>query len=309
MKYSEIALKILYLLETEKLTCNQFWKKYASRDTINNAIAEDIDVITQKLSGILEENKLNNVDGFICPFDNEFPNISKGMRNSQKPILLFYRGNISLLKTIEYNVAVIGLINPDQTICNREITIVKNLVEKDLNIVSGLAKGCDTVAHEICLMYGRKTIAILPTQIGKIYPAENKTLAENIVKQNGLLITEYYKAPLNKYESIARFTKRDRLQAMFSKAVIMIASYTKGNGDSGSAYAMEAAEEFGIDRYVMYNEKTDSNNLMFGLNKQYLNEKGNVSVLTKNSIEKIGPYSPPIIIQTSNYEMQLAMDL
>jgi hypothetical protein len=134
-----------------------------------------------------------------------------------------------------------------------------------------------------------KTIAILPTQINKIYPKENRSLAQQIINEGGLLISEYFSEPLSRNDSINRFIERDRLQAMFAKAIILIASYRKGEGDSGSRHAMKAAKTYGIDRYMMYNTRTDENNKKFGLckdlNEPYSNE--NVKILKTNSLKNI----------------------
>ena len=170
----------------------------------------------------------------------------------------------------------------------RETEIVKQLVNKGLIIVSGLAKGCDTVAHKVCLEEYGKTIAILSTPIDRVYPATNKLLAKEIVNRNGLLLSEYYKEPYNRNEAIKRLIDRDRLQAMFAKAVILIASYQYGKGDSGSRHAMEAAKKFAVERYVMFNLKTDNINIKFGLNREYLlNTNDSINILQQSSIEYI----------------------
>ena len=82
-------------------------------------------------------------------------------------------------------------------------------------------------------------------------------------------MSEYVSEPKNKYESVNRFIERDRLQALFSKAVVLIASYRKGEGDSGSRHAFEKAKEYGKKRLVMYRE-SDATDLTFGLNKDYV---------------------------------------
>lgn len=285
LKYTSIALKILLLKEKLNLTNAKFWKEYSTKETIENFFSDSC----IELPYDIEENfKKDGIDGFVCCFDEDFPIInSKVKTNSDKPYLLFYKGNLSLLKNINNNVAVIGLTDPTEDIINREKKIVKNLVQKDLTIVSGLAKGCDSVAHITCLETRGKTIAILPTTIGKIYPAENVELAKNITDNNGLLLTEYYKEPKNKFEAVKRFTDRDRLQAMFSKAVIMIASYRKGEGDSGSHYAMDAAKKYEVDRFVMYNKEIDEKNIRFGLNKDFVNLDSKVKIISQKKIEEI----------------------
>jgi DNA processing protein len=86
------------------------------------------------------------------------------------------------------------------------------------------------------------------------------------VAAGGLVVTEYVEEAQNRNETIRRFIERDRLQAMFSKAVILIASYRKGEGDSGSRHCMQKAKLYGKKRYVMYNETLDKDRAIFGLN-------------------------------------------
>lgn len=291
MKYSEITLKVLAAVECGIIKSNaQFWNEFEKREIFEKTILKDSN-FNKVLKTLEDEFSLSsNEESIISIYDDLFPIINKNVKNKgDKPYLLFYKGNLSLLNDLNKNVAVIGLVNPDNKIINRENDIVKKLTENDLVIVSGLAKGCDSVAHKSCVDNGGKTIAILPSPLSKIYPAENKQLAEEILQKNGLLLSEYYKEPKSRSEAINRFIKRDRLQAMFSKAIILIASYRKGEGDSGSRHAMEAARKYEIDRYVMYNNKTDENNIQFALNKDLLFGKYeiNVKVLQVSSIKDI----------------------
>jgi len=287
MKYSEIALKVLAAKECGLIrTTTQFWKQFADREKFESKIMNDEKVIemSERIKTVLDSTVEG---GIICAFDENFAYISPNIKNKGDiPLLLFYRGDLSLLQNFENNVAVIGLVDPDEDIIRREKVIVKKLVENGFVIVSGLAKGCDTVAHKTCLENGGKTIAILPSQINKVFPAENRELADEIVNKGGLLISQYYIDALSKYEMINRLVSRDRLQAMFSKAVILIASYRKGEGDSGSRHAMEAAIKYGVERYVMFNKAKDEDNIKFGLNKDFLREN-KAKVLTHGSINEI----------------------
>jgi len=287
MKYSEIALKVLAAKECGLIrTTTQFWKQFADREKFESKIMNDEKVIemSERIKTVLDSTVEG---GIICAFDENFAYISPNIKNKGDiPFLLFYRGDLSLLQNFENNVAVIGLVDPDEDIIRREKVIVKKLVENGFVIVSGLAKGCDTVAHKTCLENGGKTIAILPSQINKVFPAENRELADEIVNKGGLLISQYYIDALSKYEMINRLVSRDRLQAMFSKAVILIASYRKGEGDSGSRHAMEAAIKYGVERYVMFNKAKDEDNIKFGLNKDFLREN-KAKVLTHGSINEI----------------------
>ena len=275
--HSNIALKLYGMIKSGIIKSNaMFWREFFNQDKI-----ESINIELQDVENELQEKNI----GLVCVFDNDFPNINLNLKNSEKPFLFAYKGNINLLKNIDSNIAIIGVLTPTKNIEVREQKIVKEVAENNLTIVSGLAKGCDTIAHKTCLENNGKTIAILPTTFDNIYPKENVTLVEEIIKKNGLVITEYITEPQNKFERIKRFIDRDRLQAMFSNAVILIASYTQGNGDSGSRHAMQKAKEYEKTRFVMFDERVDNNNPIFELNKQQI--KDGAIILTNKTIKEI----------------------
>lgn len=273
---SSLAIKLYAMIKSGVIKTNaMFWHEF-SKERIEES---DIDIFA--IEKELREKGLN----VICVFDSKFPKIDNSLKNSEKPFLFVYKGNIELLSNFSNNVAVVGVLSPTPDIEIREQKIVKELSENNLVIVSGLALGCDTFAHKTCLACNGKTIAILPTTFDDLYPKENKNLADDIIEKGGLVITEYINKPQNKYESIKRFIDRDRLQAMLSKAVILIASFRRGQGDSGSRHAMQKAKEYGKLRYVMFNPKTDLNKDIFGLNQDLLDNE--VTILTEKTIKEI----------------------
>lgn len=301
MFYSKNAIKLLALKECGYLKTNaQFWREFSNPIIVDEFIQQHAE-ISQKIDQLKEGFDANdNCEyGTICVFDDEFPCINPKAKESEKPYLLFYRGDKTLLQNLNNNVAVIGLIDPTDNIEERERKIVGKLISNNLVIVSGLAKGCDEIAHRVCVENKAKTIAILPTSLTKIAPASNRALADKIVETGGLLITEYYKEATSRNEAVGRYIERDRLQALFSKAIIMIASYKQGDGDSGSRHAMNYAESYGIKRYVMYNEDTDSEDKRFGLSRQ-LKTSFKVNVLSSSSIEEIKAIENPNLTQKSN---------
>lgn len=263
--FSEAALKI-YAMQREGLIKSNahFWRTFS----LENVMEFEVDPRDQK--------ELHKSDiRLLCAFDEDFFVPDLPLRASERPYLFAYRGDASLLKNIKKNIAVVGVLNPDEDVKEREKEIVKQLVQKGFVIVSGLARGCDTVAHEECLRCGGKPIAFLPTPLNKIYPKENVTLAKWIVESGGLIVTEYISEPKTRQEGIGRFLARDRLQAMFSSRVILTASYLQGEGDSGSRHALEKAKAYGRERYVMY-RGTDAENSQFGLNRRLLAEGATV---------------------------------
>ncbi|MDD6003294.1 MAG: DNA-processing protein DprA [Bacteroidales bacterium] len=243
-------------------------------------------------------NVLNNmykqVDGFgvTALGDEDFPKISGNISAADYPVVLFYKGDISLIKSANNNVAVIGVLTPLGDVEQREREVVKMLVDKGVTIVSGLALGCDSISHDETLRNNGKTVAVLPSPLNNIMPKSNLRLANEILESGGLLVTEYYEPISSKYELSSRYIKRDRLQAMFSKCVLLAASYAENRDgkDCGSRHALKKAKEYGISRAAIYNATTDANNDMFDLSRQIIKEGGTIVINPDNleaSIEKI----------------------
>ena len=273
---SNISLKLYNLIKMGIIKSNaHFWKSFYNEDYINTFPC-DLQAVEQEL-----KDKGINV---ISLFDENFPSTNVKLKNSERPFFFAYRGDITLLNNVDKNVAVIGVLTPTNEIVEREQKVVKSLTEKGFNIVSGLAKGCDTVAHIESIKNNAKTIAFLPSTLENIYPKENIELANEIINNGGLIVSEYVSEPKNKHENVKRFIERDRLQALYSKAVVLIASYRKGEGDSGSRHAFEKAKEYGKKRLVMFRE-SDSNKLIFGLNKDYVMQSE--KVISLKEIEEL----------------------
>lgn len=240
-----------------------FWREYSSAHKLKN-ISLDLGKYARKIQ--------NSGVNLICAFDRDFPPLPVPCRQSDKPYLFAYRGDISLLNDRVKNFAVVGSLTPTEKILHRENAAVAELTERGYHIVSGLARGCDTAAHMTSLACGGKTIAVLPSALSNIYPKENAELAERIVQNGGLVLTEYITEPSTRYDRIRRFIERDRLQAMFAGKILLIASHLPGQGDSGSRHAMEKAKEYGTERFVLYNPMTDDADTLLALNRNYLKD-------------------------------------
>ena len=235
-------------------------------------------------------------DGIVAIGDKKFPKYRGIVKESERPIFLFYKGDISLLDIENSNITVIGLLNPDEAIEIREKKIVAEIVKKEVTVISGLAFGCDSVAHKQAIK-GGKTIAVLPSPLNNIMPAKNKSLAFEIVEEGGLLITEYFDEHKSSMDLSSRYKDRDRLQALFSDAIILAASYAQDSSerwkifdqklDSGARLAMGFAKDYNIIRAVMYDRRIDFNNPMFDLNRQLIAEQKDVAILTPKSLDEI----------------------
>ena len=129
------------------------------------------------------------------------------------------------------SVAVIGSRQPQNKMIIPGQNITKELCSKYV-IVSGLAIGCDTIAHQTCLNNKGETIAVLPCPIYDIMPRINNNLANEIVNNNGLLVSEYG----SKIKQMSKhYIDRDRIQSLLSDFIVVI----DADDNSGTRYAVE----------------------------------------------------------------------
>lgn len=151
------------------------------------------------------------------------------------PVALYCKGNIDLLKDHK-QVAIIGTRNPTELGYKAAKKISTQFSEKNYIIVSGLATGIDTAAHIGAVQTTGKTIAVLAGSVEEIYPKENTELAENILEQGGLLLSE---TPLGTPTHRSAFIQRDRIQSGLSTGVCPVQTALK----SGTQHTIKYAQD------------------------------------------------------------------
>lgn len=169
----------------------------------------------------------------LCEKDPAYPILLKSAKDA--PFFLWVRGQMA--PNPEQSVAIIGTREP--TTHGIEITkrITQHFVEQRWSIVSGLALGCDGVAHQASLDAGGHTVAVMAHGLHTVAPAKHRGLAERILSDGGALVSEF---PLGMSAHARMFVQRDRTQAGLAKGVVMIQSDLKG----GSLHASRAALKF-----------------------------------------------------------------
>ena len=130
---------------------------------------------------------------------------------------LYLAGDVSLLSEGK-RVSVVGTRKPSPEGSARARALTRMLVEQGIIVVSGLAEGIDTVAHETAIAEGGRTIAVLGTPLSKAYPAKNSALLERI-KAEHLAISQF---PEGSPPRRTHFPQRNRTMALISDATIII---------------------------------------------------------------------------------------
>ncbi|WP_427170334.1 DNA-processing protein DprA [Fusobacterium nucleatum] len=172
--------------------------------------------------------------------DDVYPQCLKEISNP--PSKLYYKGNLDLLKE-EKIIAVVGTRNPSSygKLCCEYM--VKRMTNANITIVSGFAKGIDSIAHKTSLLTGGKTIAVIASGLDIVYPASNLSLYREI-EENGLIISEY-EAGVKPFKS--NFPQRNRIIAGLSRGTIVVESKDRG----GSLITADLALEFNRDVYAV----------------------------------------------------------
>ncbi len=151
------------------------------------------------------------------------------------PLVLFVKGAIEALLE-NMNVAIIGTRDTTPTGEKVATRIAKWLGEHNWCIVSGLAKGIDAAAHRGAIEAKAKTIAVMAMPLDKIYPAENRELADAIIDGGGCWVSEM---ALWRKPHRGSFVQRDRIQSGLSVAVIPVQTDVEG----GTMHTVRYAEQ------------------------------------------------------------------
>ena len=173
------------------------------------------------------------MDKIIIEYFNEvYPEQLRKIKNP--PSRLYAIGNVELLK--EFGIAVVGSRKNTQYGERMCKTFVRDLVNYNINIISGLAEGIDSIAHITCLKNSGKTIAVLPSGIGNIYPAKHKELANEIIMNGGLILSEYEE---NIKADSEKFLERNRIVAGLAKGTLVIEGGIRSGTSVTARYTME----------------------------------------------------------------------
>lgn len=182
-------------------------------------------------------NKINKDETeFITIYNDAYPYLLKQIYDP--PFVLYLKGKKELLLN-HSNIGIIGSRKPSvfaDIVCQ---SIIFDLIRENWTIVSGMASGCDTIAHLETIKASGNTIAVLGSGLLSIYPKENKPLYEKL-SSNHLLISEYpnWIKPEKRY-----FPRRNRIIAGLSKGILVLEAKEQSGTMITANFALENGRE------------------------------------------------------------------
>lgn len=203
----------------------------SNRELLPSQIAEEkeipnfeIDEILKRLPALLPFDQYSAL--FYQDFD--YPHVLRNWKSA--PEVIYYQGAVDLLSS--RSVSVVGARRASDDGLKRARRVVKLLVQEQFTVMSGLAEGIDTAAHQAAIAAGGRTIAVIGTALWQTYPPANKSLQEQIAREH-LLVSQVplYQSSLQDFrQNRFFFPERNKTMAALSEATVIVeASETSGS--------------------------------------------------------------------------------
>ena len=188
-------------------------------------------------------------------FDENYP---EKLKNIYDPPILFYQlGDFT--KKDSDAVAIVGTRSPSSHGKSVAEKLVQGLVEQQLTIVSGFARGIDTAAHKTAIQAGGRTIAVLGNGVDRVYPPENRDL-KNLIRQNGVYCSEF---PIGTKPDAVNFPRRNRIISGLSLGTVVIEAGEKSGAILTAYYAVDQNRDiFAVPGRIGDNKSVGTNRLI-----------------------------------------------
>lgn len=174
------------------------------------------------------------------------------------PPVLYFRGDY--LPQDEFAVGIVGTRTPTSYGRDIAVNLAEGLASNGITVVSGLARGVDTCAHQGALKAGGRTLAVLGSGVDVIYPPENWRLAENIIAGHGALISDY---ALGTKPDGVNFPPRNRIISGLSLGLVVVQASEKSGALITASFAAEQGRDvFAVPGNINVRNSTGTNRLI-----------------------------------------------
>ena len=211
--------------------------------------------VAWSLSSIIMSKCKESDIGAVSILDAAFPARLRGIENP--PTVLYVKGDYAALDAARETlvVAMVGTRGPTEYGARAGRALAQTAVELGATVVSGLAYGCDTLAHQACVDANGTTVAVLAQGLDTIYPKSNSSLAREILEGGGCLASEH--CPGAKVGRWA-FAARDRIQSGLSDCVFAVETGINGGTMHTVEFARQQGRQLGCLRHPSHVFPPDS---------------------------------------------------
>ncbi|MBI3261080.1 DNA-protecting protein DprA [Candidatus Berkelbacteria bacterium] len=228
----------LILPKLGPLTLAQLWNEYGDPGRILRHPGVNALNVSGFVQKVLKNCQAHGID-LISIKDERYPMLLKQI--TDPPLLIYTKGT---LPADEPTVAIVGTRKPTDYGAAAAQYFAKGLASQGIIVVSGLAYGIDSVAHQATLDVGGKTVAVLPGGLDKTFPTQHEQLAKQIVTSGGALVSEY---PPGTPAYKANFGVRNRIIAGFSLGTLVV----EGAEHSGTMLTARSTLEYNRELFAV----------------------------------------------------------
>jgi DNA processing protein len=180
---------------------------------------------------LLKKHKID----YLLIWDKNYPQLLKQLPDA--PVILFYRGKFK--DQFRKSIAIVGTRTPSNYGKTVTSDLVRQLVGNGLTIVSGMARGIDSIAHQVAIQNGGETLAVLGSGVDQCYPPENRELYQKI-PLHGAVISEYF---VGTGPDAVNFPRRNRIISGLSLGTVVIEAGERSGALITAFYALNQNRE------------------------------------------------------------------
>ncbi|MCU7495912.1 MAG: DNA-protecting protein DprA [Ignavibacteria bacterium] len=209
--------------QINKILAQRIRQASLTRDIFRKKIKEEIERLSQMGASV------------ITVWDPEYPPLLKKIYDP--PLILYALG--SFTEADNYSVAIVGTRQPSNYGKVQAEKFSSDLCSQGVTVVSGMARGIDSIVHRSAIKIGGRTIAVIGSGLDVIYPPENRQLFSEIIR-NGVVLTEF---ELGTKPDAQNFPRRNRIISGISLGSIIVESGVSGGAMQTAAFALEQNRE------------------------------------------------------------------
>jgi len=216
----------------------------------------------------IELNRLKKLNAnLLTIWDDEYPEQLKSIYDP--PIILYYKGNLD--ENDKYSISIVGTRQPTNYGKIQAEKFAQELVEQNITIISGLARGIDSIAHKSALKNNGRTIAVIGSGLDVIYPPENKNLF-NEISESGIIFSEF---ELGTKPDAQNFPRRNRIISGLSLGTLVVETGISGGAIQTANFALDQNREvFAIPGNLGVKQSEGTNSLI---------QKGEAKLVTSSN--------------------------